>query len=203
VITVVIELPRLNQEYAGARAACLLHMTVIMQTILAYTTPVQAYTRSQRNQGSRAICSKPCRCNVTCALDHFGQLHIAFNNAGIGGEDLFADDPGDWTRIIDVDLTAVIDATRIAFREIKRPGHGGLIINTASLIVWSLMASAPVYAAVKAGVVNVSGSLAYLQRKQGFASTRSELMALDFGWIACRSCARRVESSSPRTSRSA
>jgi NAD(P)-dependent dehydrogenase (short-subunit alcohol dehydrogenase family) len=160
-----------------------------MQTILAYTTPVQAYTRSQRNQGSRAICSKPCRCNVTCALDHFGQLHIAFNNAGIGGEDLFADDPGDWTRI--------------AFREIKRPGHGGLIINTASLIVWSLMASAPVYAAVKAGVVNVSGSLAYLQRKQGFASTRSELMALDFGWIACRSCARRVESSSPRTSRSA
>lgn len=93
-ITVVIELPRLNQEYAGARAACLLHMTVIMQTILAYTTPVQAYTRSQRNQGSRAICSKPCRCNVTCTLDHFGQLHIAFNNAGIRWRRLVCRRPG-------------------------------------------------------------------------------------------------------------
>src|SRR6266478_3541652 len=46
-----------------------------------------------------------CRCNVTktedlagafaAAVEHFGALHIAFNNAGIGGEDLFADDPGD------------------------------------------------------------------------------------------------------------
>jgi NAD(P)-dependent dehydrogenase (short-subunit alcohol dehydrogenase family) len=48
-----------------------------------------------------------------------------FNNAGIGGEDLFADDSGAWKRVIDVDLTAVIDATRIAVREMKRDGHGG------------------------------------------------------------------------------
>jgi len=60
-----------------------------------------------------------CRCDVTktedlagalaSAVEHFGALHIAFNNAGIGGEDLFADDPGDWARVIDVDLIAVID----------------------------------------------------------------------------------------------
>jgi NAD(P)-dependent dehydrogenase (short-subunit alcohol dehydrogenase family) len=30
------------------------------------------------------------------AVEDFGRLDIAFNNAGIGGEDLFADDPGDW-----------------------------------------------------------------------------------------------------------
>lgn len=112
------------------------------------------------------------RCDVTktedlagafaCAVEHFGQLHIAFNNAGIGGEDLFAADPGDWARIIDVDLTAVIDATRLAVREMKRAGQGGVIINTASLIGLWPMASAPVYAAAKAGVVNFSRSLAYL-----------------------------------------
>src|ERR1700724_1972736 len=71
-----------------------------------------------------------CHCNVTktedlagafaCAVEQLGALHIAFNNAGIGGEDLFADDPGDWARVIAVDLTAVIDATRIAVREMKR-----------------------------------------------------------------------------------
>ena len=112
------------------------------------------------------------RCDVTqtadlarafaCAGEHFGRPHIAFNNAGIGGEDLFADDPGDWARVIAVDLTAVIDATRIAVREMKRAGHGGVIINTASLIGLGPMASAPVYAAAKAGVVNFSRSLAYL-----------------------------------------
>ena len=93
------------------------------------------------------------RCDVTktedlagafeCTVEHFGQLHIAFNNAGIGGEDLFADDPGDWARIIDVDLTAVIDATRLADRSVSN-------------------GEPPVYAAAKAGVVNFSRSLAYL-----------------------------------------
>jgi len=112
------------------------------------------------------------RCDVTktedlarafaCAVEHFGRLHIAFNNAGIGGEDLFAADPGDWARVIEVDLTAVIDATRLAVREMKRAGQGGVIINTASLIGLGPMASAPVYAAAKAGVVNFSRSLAYL-----------------------------------------
>lgn len=99
------------------------------------------------------------------AIKRFGQLDIAFNNAGIGGEDLFADDPGDWARIIQIDLIAVIDATRIAVREIKRLGQGGVIINTASLIGLWPMATAPVYAAAKAGVVNFSRSLAYLAKE--------------------------------------
>ncbi|WP_313691728.1 SDR family NAD(P)-dependent oxidoreductase [Halorarum halobium] len=112
------------------------------------------------------------RCDVTetddlagafaLAVDRFGLLDIAFNNAGIAGGDLFADDPGDWERIVDVDLTAVIDATRIAVREMKRTGRGGVIVNTASLIGLAPMADAPVYAAAKAGVVNFSRSLAHL-----------------------------------------
>lgn len=112
------------------------------------------------------------RCDVTKTEDLagafsgaeecFGQLDIAFNNAGISGEDLFADAPSDWARIIDIDLTAVIEATRLAVREMKRTGQGGVIINTASLIGLWPMPSAPVYAAAKAGVVNFSRSLAYL-----------------------------------------
>jgi 15-hydroxyprostaglandin dehydrogenase (NAD) len=96
------------------------------------------------------------------AVEQFGRCDIAFNNAGISGEDLFADDPGDWARIIAIDLTAVIDATRIAVRTMRRVGHGGVIVNTASLIGLWPMPSAPVYAAAKAGVVNFSRSLAHL-----------------------------------------
>ncbi|MGD8404980.1 MAG: SDR family NAD(P)-dependent oxidoreductase [Anaerolineales bacterium] len=96
------------------------------------------------------------------AVERFGRFDIAFNNAGISGEGLFSNDPGDWARIIDIDLTAVIDATRIAVREMKQVGQGGVIINTASLIGLWPMPSAPVYAAAKAGVVNFSRSLTYL-----------------------------------------
>ena len=96
------------------------------------------------------------------AVEHFGHFDIVFNNAGISGEDLFADEPGHWARIIDIDLTAVIDATRLAVRKMRLAGDAGVIINTASRIGLWPMASAPVYAAAKAGVVNFSRSLAYL-----------------------------------------
>lgn len=95
------------------------------------------------------------------AVEHFGSLDVAFNNAGIGGEDLFSDEMQAWTRVIDINLTAVIDATRIAVREMKR-GRGGVIINTASMGGLLPMPGSPVYAATKAGVVNFSRSLAHL-----------------------------------------
>ncbi len=124
------------------------------------------------DRGGHAIFA---RCDVTrtenlaavfaTAATHFGGLHIVFNNAGIGGEDLFADEPGDWARVIAIDLTAVIDATRLAVREMKRSGTAGVIINTASLIGLGPMGAAPVYAAAKAGVVNFSRSLAYLAKE--------------------------------------
>jgi 15-hydroxyprostaglandin dehydrogenase (NAD) len=97
-----------------------------------------------------------------CAVEHFGRFDVAFNNAGIGGEDLFADDAGDWAKVVDIDLTAVIDATRIAVREMRRGGRGGVIINTASMGGLLPMPGSPVYAAAKAGVINFTRSLGHL-----------------------------------------
>ncbi|MCC7089492.1 MAG: SDR family NAD(P)-dependent oxidoreductase [Chloroflexi bacterium] len=112
------------------------------------------------------------RCDVThpedlagafaSAAEHFGGFDIAFNNAGIGGDDLFNDETAQWTRMVDINLTAVIDATRIAVREMRRGGKGGVIVNTASMGGLLPMPDSPVYAATKAGVVNFTRSLAYL-----------------------------------------
>src|SRR5918995_6097305 len=84
------------------------------------------------------------RCDVTktedldsafdWAVEHLGRFDIAFNNAGISGEDLFTEEPGYWRRIIDIDLTAVIDATGLAVRKMRLAGDAGVIINTASRI---------------------------------------------------------------------
>lgn len=99
---------------------------------------------------------------LAAATAAYGRLDIVFNNAGVGGEDLFADDPGDWARVVAINLTAVIDATRLAVRAMKATGRGGVIINTASMGGLLPMPGSPVYAATKAGVVNFSRSLGYL-----------------------------------------
>src|SRR5215208_2658254 len=82
--------------------------------------------------------SRPQMCIMrdrSCSLKPaVGRFDIAFNNAGISGEDLFADEPGHWARIIDINLTAVIDATRLAVRKMRLTSNAGVIINTASLI---------------------------------------------------------------------
>jgi 15-hydroxyprostaglandin dehydrogenase (NAD) len=111
------------------------------------------------------------RCDVTqtedlantfaSCVEHFGRFDIACNNAGISGEQLFDDLSGGWTRVIDINLTAVIDGTRIAVREMRRSG-GGVIVNTASMGGLLPIPNGPVYAATKAGVVNFTRSLTYL-----------------------------------------
>lgn len=105
---------------------------------------------------------------VDAALERFGRLDVVANIAGIGdGGDLFADEPGDWRRVVDIDLTAVIDSTRLAVREMRQGGHGGVVVNLASLIGLHPMAAAPVYSAAKAGVVSFTRSLAYLAADSG------------------------------------
>lgn len=104
---------------------------------------------------------------IAAAVEHFGRLDIVCNNAGIGGEDLFADEPGNWQRMIDINLTAVIDGTRIAVRELRKRGTGGVIVNTASMGGLLPMPGSPVYAATKAGVINFTRSLAYLGQESG------------------------------------
>jgi NAD(P)-dependent dehydrogenase (short-subunit alcohol dehydrogenase family) len=101
-------------------------------------------------------------------LDRFGRLDIVTNIAGIGESGgLFADEPGDWRRVIDIDLIAVIDATRLAVREMRRVGTSGVIVNLASLIGLEPMADAPVYSAAKAGVVGFTRALATLAEREG------------------------------------
>ncbi len=115
------------------------------------------------------------RCDVTrtedleglfaFALERFGSLDIVCNNAGIGErQDLFEDETREFERVIAIDLTAVIDATRLAVRAMRARG-GGVIVNTASMGGLLPMPNNPVYAAAKAGVVNFTRSLAHLREQ--------------------------------------
>eukprot|EP01126_Amoeba_proteus_P001586 TRINITY_DN10473_c0_g1_i10.p1 TRINITY_DN10473_c0_g1~~TRINITY_DN10473_c0_g1_i10.p1 ORF type:complete len:178 (-),score=41.28 TRINITY_DN10473_c0_g1_i10:106-639(-) len=91
-------------------------------------------------------------------MKEWGKIDIVCNNAGIAhpDEDLFSD--GDiWKMIVSVNLSAVIEGTKLALKYMKESG-GGVVINTASLAAY-FSTTAPVYAATKAGVANFTRSI--------------------------------------------
>ncbi len=93
----------------------------------------------------------------------YGGFDILYNNAGITtGQPRWPDSPEEnWKKTIEVDLVAVIEATRKAIPLLKARG-GGVIIHTASLAGLFGFQADPVYSAAKHGVVGLTRALVNL-----------------------------------------
>ncbi|KAG0096995.1 hypothetical protein BGZ93_003675 [Podila epicladia] len=90
---------------------------------------------------------------------HFGGVDIIVNNAGIAeNAPLWADETGVWKKVIDIDLSAVIEGTRLGIHALQKQKRPGVIINTASLAGLYPQAMTPVYSAAKFGVVGFTRS---------------------------------------------
>ena len=87
------------------------------------------------------------------AQREFGSFDIMFNNAGVSLETPFgfpfATPSPVWRKLIDINLTAVIEGTQLACQEFKKGGKGGVVINTASMGGILPMIDSPIYAASK------------------------------------------------------
>jgi len=105
-----------------------------------------------------------CQAMVAHAVDRFGGLHVAFNNAGvptpIGGEfeDIALDQ---WRRVMATNLDGIFFAMKAEVPALRASG-GTAIINTASI----------------AGLVANSGMAAYVTSKHGVAGL-TKAAALD------------------------
>ncbi|KAF9578416.1 hypothetical protein BGW38_005783, partial [Lunasporangiospora selenospora] len=122
------------------------------------------------NYGKKEMVAFFVQCDVTkyeqqaalfeAAQKHFGRIDIVVNNAGIAeNSPVWEDDKGIWKKVIDIDLSAVIEGTRLGLLAMEKQGHGGVIINTASLAGLYPQARTPVYSAAKYGVVGFTRSL--------------------------------------------
>lgn len=98
---------------------------------------------------------------VRFALDTFGGLHVAVNNAGIGGAQApTGEHPiADWQRVIDVNLNGVFYGLRYEIPAMLDSG-GGAIVNMASILGSVGFANAPAYVAAKHGVVGLTKNAA-------------------------------------------
>jgi len=105
---------------------------------------------------------------VRAAVDRFGALHIACNNAGIGGEVNAITDMTleGWQRAIDVNLSGVFYAMRAQIPRMLEAG-GGAIVNIASIYGDAGAKNAAGYVAAKHGVVGLTKTAALEYGAQG------------------------------------
>lgn len=103
-------------------------------------------------------------------VEEWGALHILVNNAGIntGGGRVpiheFAEE--DWDRIVEVDLKGVFAVSRAAVPALLASG-GGRVVNISSIAGLVPLRLQSAFVAAKAGVVNLTKSMALELGPQG------------------------------------
>lgn len=145
----------------------------------------------------------PVRCDITavddvCGLvdttvDRHGALHVLVNNAGVGYaaepdlsmQDVLATPLEDWHAVLDITLTGVFHTSRAAIPRMIDTG-GGAIVNVSSVLGVRGSWDAHTYAAAKAGLNNLTRSLAVRYARKGIRANVVVLGAVDTPMIRPR-----------------
>ena len=96
------------------------------------------------------------------AVEKFGRLDVAFNNAGIEGVwvPLIKQSEEDWDRTIDINLKGVWLCLKYEILQMLKQGGGGAIVNMASIGGLVGFSGAAAYSASKHGVVGLTKAAA-------------------------------------------
>lgn len=98
---------------------------------------------------------------VDQTVKHFGSLHIAVNNAGIGGPlQSTGEYPIDgWDKVVGINLSGVFYGMRYQLPQMLKSGEGS-IVNVASILGQAGTKFSPAYVAAKHGVVGLTKAAA-------------------------------------------
>ncbi|WP_327052190.1 SDR family NAD(P)-dependent oxidoreductase [Halomicrococcus gelatinilyticus] len=97
---------------------------------------------------------------VAATVEEFGGVDVLVNNAGASFMAGFDDiSPNGWQRVLEINLTGTYHCTQAAGEHLK--DGGGSVVNVASVAGQQGAPYMSHYGAAKAGVVNLTRSLAY------------------------------------------
>jgi 2-deoxy-D-gluconate 3-dehydrogenase len=95
------------------------------------------------------------------ALTLTGKIDILVNNAGIiRREDAIKFSEKDWDDVIDLNLKTVFFFSQAAAKQFIAQGHGGKIINVASMLSYQGGVRVPSYTASKSAVMGITRAMA-------------------------------------------
>ena len=99
---------------------------------------------------------------VEAALDHFGKLDIAVNNAGMVGESVSIPDMAteNWHEMIETNLTSAFFGAKYQLAAMLANGSGSMILTSSFVGHTVGMPGMGAYAASKAGMIGLMKSLA-------------------------------------------
>ena len=101
------------------------------------------------------------RALIDSAAKHFGRIDVLANNAGGVSRKQFLDQSErSWRKHIDLNLVSVLAATSACVPIMIRGGRGGSIVNVSSIEGSRAAPGYAVYAACKAGLLNLTRTLA-------------------------------------------
>jgi NAD(P)-dependent dehydrogenase (short-subunit alcohol dehydrogenase family) len=105
---------------------------------------------------------------VAAAVERYGRLDVACNNAGIGGSaaPLHECADEDWREVVDVNLLGVFYGMKHQIRQMLDNG-GGTIVNLASMLSQVAAPNASAYVASKHGVLGLTRAAALEYASRG------------------------------------
>ena len=102
-----------------------------------------------------------CRALVESIVERHGRLDVLVNNAGGGAEMPSATaDPSTIEKLIQLNLTSAFLMSQAAYAPMSRQPEGGSIVNVSSVSAVRASPFSAAYGAAKAGLVNLTESLA-------------------------------------------
>ena len=106
---------------------------------------------------------------IHTAVEKFGRLDVAFNNAGIEGvwAPIIRQSEEDWDRTIDINLKGVWLCLKYEIRQMLKQGGGGAIVNMSSITGMVGAVGAAAYSASKHGVIGLTQTAALENAKSG------------------------------------
>jgi 3-oxoacyl-[acyl-carrier protein] reductase len=146
---------------AAAAARCLEEGALVMISDRHARRLSAACEQLAAEHGDR-VASQPCDVTdeaqavalITETARRFGRIDVLINNAGLGGTSSVLEMTDEqWHRVLDITLTGTFRCTRAALRQMVAQGHGGAVVNNASVLGWRAQPGQAHYAAAKAGVM--------------------------------------------------